>query len=55
MEEFKLLVAIPIKCLGCTRLRTKQLNKNDAIAYCKDEKIFKFQNAICHRNTDYTD
>ena len=50
-----LSVKIPVKCFGCSRLRTKQLNENEAIAFCKDENIFKRSNCQCLRNTDFTD
>jgi len=53
--ESKLLIAIPVKCLGCSRIRTKQLSENDAIAFCRDEKLFKAESMICHRNTEFTD
>jgi hypothetical protein len=55
MQEISISVKIPIKCIGCARLRTKQISNTIAIAYCKDERNFIESGFICRRSTEFTD
>lgn len=52
MAERCLAVNIPIRCLGCSRLRTKQIDMFNGTVYCKDAVI---PGESCQRNTNFTD